>query len=419
MACIESGANFQYNWNQPLTSPTIKNNYRLIVTRVSSPSVTIFDKVMTGGYTLAQLKAFAAKVAVSDARAQAIAYRDTLASNQTMFFDAADDASWLALASNPIPANDASVSVLTCDTEGEKPDHSDEPLAPPPITPPTTPPDPYTPDPFPPTPFDPPLPEEVRNYELNCCQNFNIRLTQSSTVAVYLRDTASNSFGRLGDSEVTLNVEENTVSFNVIGSTNAYFLMFADSGTCASVGRNTPTNTKRSPKNKGSSLITTSSGVNAFGTLGATLAPGQSGSRTARTSDLKGFSLKLKNGRPEQLTGRAKLEHDIGLIVYSVLKDDGLLKRTLSDADRGFLSKRIKDELEDPRNWWSAQSTPISFSQVQITRRTVSSVGGVEVSGAGDEWLIRIGYTELSTGVQIDVDGRDALIIPFGAEVSL
>jgi hypothetical protein len=136
---------------------------------------------------------------------------------------------------------------------------------------------------------------------------------------------------------------------------------------------------------------------------------------------LRGFTNKLSAfGAPMRLEGRAKLESDMGFIVRRVLLARGLLKITLSEADLGNVSKILTDELENPENWWAGQSTPISLSEVRVTRRSVTAVGGVTASEVGDDGdlEIRIGYTERTTGVVVSVEGADALVIPFGAYFS-
>jgi hypothetical protein len=133
---------------------------------------------------------------------------------------------------------------------------------------------------------------------------------------------------------------------------------------------------------------------------------------------LRGFDTRFDAfGRPARLEGREKLNSDLGFLIKRVLLARGLLKITLSESDLGNIAKLLQDEIEDPQNWWVGQATPVSLSEVKITLRSESKVGGIEVTpleGDGD-LEIKVGYVERATGVVVAVDGADALIIPFGA----
>ena len=133
---------------------------------------------------------------------------------------------------------------------------------------------------------------------------------------------------------------------------------------------------------------------------------------------LRGFTTRFDAfGRPERLEGIAKLNDDLRFLIKRVLQARALLKITLSEADLGNVAKLLQDEIEDAANWWPGQETPVSLSEVKITLRSVTALGGLEVQaleGDGD-LLIRVGYVERSTGVIVTVDGEDALVVPFGA----
>ena len=145
------------------------------------------------------------------------------------------------------------------------------------------------------------------------------------------------------------------------------------------------------------------------------------GIASTRAPLLRGFTTRFDAfGRPLELAGRGMLEEDISFLVRRILTTRGLLRMTFSESDLGNVAKLLQEEIENPENWWSGQATPISLSQVLITLRTVTKVGGVSISSADDGNLqIQIGYTERATGVVVRVDGGDALVIPFGSFLAL
>jgi hypothetical protein len=112
--------------------------------------------------------------------------------------------------------------------------------------------------------------------------------------------------------------------------------------------------------------------------------------------ELRGFATRLLHGRPKRLVGNPKLEDDITFIALGVLLQSGLLRTSLAPAQRGLLA--------------------ISLSDVRITRRSITPVGGVVV-GRGDEegnLEVIVSYSEQSVGVEVS-QGAEQVVIPFGA----
>jgi hypothetical protein len=134
-------------------------------------------------------------------------------------------------------------------------------------------------------------------------------------------------------------------------------------------------------------------------------------------SDLQGMGSRFGPfGAPEYLTGRAKLEDDITRICLRVLYERALLRVTLSEADLGNISKMLEDAVQDSENWWPGQEAPVSLVEVKISVRNVKVTHGVTVDASEDGNLeINVGYFEQSTGVIVQVDAGDALVIPFGS----
>jgi hypothetical protein len=132
--------------------------------------------------------------------------------------------------------------------------------------------------------------------------------------------------------------------------------------------------------------------------------------------ELRGFATRLLHGRPKRLVGNPKLEDDITFIALGVLLQSGLLRTSLAPAQRGLLADQIREALEDEANWFPGQPVPISLSDVRITRRSITPVGGVVV-GRGDEegnLEVIVSYSEQSVGVEVS-QGAEQVVIPFGA----
>ena len=137
------------------------------------------------------------------------------------------------------------------------------------------------------------------------------------------------------------------------------------------------------------------------------------------TTVLRGFTTRFELGAPKRLVGADKLRDDLRFIIQRTLLINGLLKLVLNDAALGNVSKLLKTAIENTDNWWPGQALPVKLSDLKITLRKATRVGGVtlDADDAGN-LEIRVGYIENATGVTINVDGQDALVVPFDATLA-
>lgn len=136
-------------------------------------------------------------------------------------------------------------------------------------------------------------------------------------------------------------------------------------------------------------------------------------------NELRGFTNRFLFGRPERLEGRAKIEDDLRFIVNQVLEEKARLKISMSAPERGMIAKWVQSAINDSSRWWPGQAAPVTTSQVVVlaSNEDPFTIGGVSTSlnSTGDGLTVRVGYVERNLGIIVDVDGAEALVVPFGS----
>jgi hypothetical protein len=130
-------------------------------------------------------------------------------------------------------------------------------------------------------------------------------------------------------------------------------------------------------------------------------------------SELRGISTQYRNGGAWVLEGDAKLFDDVRRIALKTVKT--WIGRVLSEADRGLLALEVSEQLENPANWWDGQPSPVILSEIVITATAVTQNKGIRVLSNEDTVTIKINYTERETGIRVDANSVEAIIVPFGA----